>query len=226
MLRVDFDSKEFQRDMQNIVDYSIGFLDGARQGKVELLQNIGGVVVEGLKQFIDTNARMSPQALHHVYEWYQTGSPAARLFDIEYRANRAGLSFNSTFRQSVSIQKGSRVPFYNKAEIMENGVPVTITPKPGKALVFESMGETVFTKRPVTVSEPGGDAVAGSYERVFEQFFGEYFSQSFLRSSGILDHLNDPTPFKSNLSKAKNGGRSVGISTGYRWVSRIKGGVE
>ena len=225
MVRVKFDTKEFQQQMQNVVEYSMGFLDGVEKGKVKLLENIGSTVVEGIKQFIDANARVNPQTLHHVYEWYQTGSPAARLFEIEYVATHVSLSFNSRFTQSNSIQQGSKVPFYNKAEIMENGVPVTIIPKARKPLVFQDGGETVFTKAPVLVNNPGGDAVAGGYRQVFEQFFSQYFSQSFLKSSGILNHLNNPAPFKSNFAKASTGGRSLGVSVGYNWVSKSKGGV-
>jgi hypothetical protein len=225
MIDAKFNSDQFLKDMNQIVEYSAGFIEGAKLGKVDLMEQIGSAVVEALKQFIDTNARMSPQALHHVYEWYRTGSPEARLFDIQYIATHVGLSFNSTFRQSASLKMGSKVPFYDKAEIMEKGIPVTIIPQSRKPLVFESNGETVFTKSPVTVSNPGGDSVQGGYQNVFDQFFSKYFSQSFLRSSRILDHLNDPTPFKANLSGAKNGGRKFGINVGYRWVAKSKGGV-
>jgi hypothetical protein len=206
-----------------MVQYSFGFLEGAQKGKIQLMENIGETVIEGIKQFIDSNARVNPQALHHVYEWHRTGSPESRLFDIDYRATHVGLSFNSKFRQSVSVKMGSRVPFYDKAEMMENGVPVRIVPKTRNVLVFEGETETVFTKSPVNVPNPGGDAVQGSYQQAFDQFFAQYFSQSFLKSSGILDHLNDPTPFKSNLSKGKRGGRGVGISVGYRWISKTRG---
>jgi hypothetical protein len=225
MIKVNFDTNQFLKDLTNTVDYATGFIDGVNKGKVPLLENVGKVVVEGIKQFIDANARVSPQALHHVYEWYRTGSPDARLFEIEYVANQTGLSFNSTFTQSTSIREGSKVPFYNKAELMESGAPVTIIPRLPKPLVFEAGGETVFTKSPVTVSNPGGDAVAGGYQRVLEQFFSQYFSQSFLKSSGILEHLNDPSPFKRNFSKAKRGGRSLGLSVGYKWVTKSQGGV-
>ena len=225
MIQAKFNSEEFAKDMHNIVEYSFGFLDGVNRGKVALMEQIGSSIVDGLKQFIDSNARVNPQMLHHVYEWYSSGSPESRLFDVEYVATHMGLSFNSTFRQSSSLKKGSKVPFYNKAEIMENGVPVTIIPKSRKPLVFESGGETVFTKSPVVVGNPGGDAVQGGYKKVFDQFFEQYFSQSFLQSSGILKHLNDPTPFKSNIAGAKQGGRNFGINIGYQWVSRSKSGV-
>ncbi len=225
MIRSRFDTTQFEKEMKNIVEYSMGFVEGAERGKVQLLENIGKTIIEGLKQFIDSNARVSSDTLHHVYEWYQVGSPAARLFEIEYEATQSGLSFRSTFSQSTSIRQGSKVPFYDKARIMEEGLPVTIIPKARKPLVFESMGETVFTKAPVVVTNPGGDGVAGGYQRVFDQFFSQYFSQSFLRSSGILDHLNDATPFRANFGKAKTGGRSLGLNTGYRWMTKSVGGV-
>jgi hypothetical protein len=225
MINIKFNSEEFLKDMTQVVEYSAGFVEGAKLGKVQLLENIGSTIVEAMKQFIDANARVNPSSLHHVYEWYKTGSPDARLFEINYVANNVGLSFNSTFRQSVSIKAGSKVPFYDKAEIMERGLPVTIIPKARNPLIFEDNGKTVFTKLPVTVSNPGGDSVAGGYERMFDQFFSSYFTQSFLRSSGILDHLNDPTPFKRNLSRAKTGGRNLGINVGYRWIAKSKGGV-
>jgi hypothetical protein len=225
MIEAKFNTDQFLKEMQGIVEYSEGFLEGAKQGKTELLNSVGKAVVEGLKQFIDTNARINPQALHHVYEWYQTGSPASRLFEIEYISNNMGLSFNSTFTQSTSVRRGSKIPFYNKAAIMENGIPVVIVPRSRKPLVFESNGETVFTKAPVIVNSPGGDSVAGSYQKIFDLFFDKYFSQSFLQSSGLLDHLKDPTPFKKNFAKAKDGGRSFGMSIGYRWVAKSSGGV-
>jgi hypothetical protein len=103
---------------------------------------------------------------------------------------------------------------------MENGIGITIRPVSSEVLVFEDNGQKVFTKNPITVDNPGGPAVAGSYERVFDQFFSKYFTQSFLRSTGILDHLENPQPFKSNLNRGKRGGRSAGIAVGYKWISR------
>lgn len=220
MINVRFNDQQFMKEMNNIADYAEGFIDGAKLGKVELLESIGKEVIVGLQEFIDASARVNPMTMHHVYEWYQTGSPAARLFDIQYVASHVGLSFNSTFRQSVSIRKGSKVPFYNKAEIMENGIPVTIKPVSSEVLVFEDGGEKVFTRKPVTIADPGGDYVQGSYERVFNQFFTQYFRQSFLKASGILNHLENPMPFKRNIAKGKRGGRAAGISVGYRWIAK------
>lgn len=220
MIKVKFNDQKFIRELNNIADYAEGFVEGTKLGKVDLLESIGGEVILGLKEFIDASARVNPMSLHHVYEWLQTGSPQARLFDIDYRATNLGLSFNSRFRQSVTIKDGSKTPFYNKAEIMENGIPVTIKPVSSSVLAFDVDGKTVFTKKTINVSEPGGDYTQGSYEQAFNQFFNQYFKQSFLQASGILRHLENPAPFKYNIAKGKRGGRAAGISVGYRWIAR------
>jgi hypothetical protein len=50
-----------------------------------------------------------------------------------------------TFTQSETLKKGSAVPFYDKAKIMENGVPVTIAPTKSKVLKFDGPSGEVFT---------------------------------------------------------------------------------
>ncbi len=218
-MRAVFTSNQFKKDMNNIIDYSIGFLDGVQRGKTIFLKTIGLETVEVMKEFIDSNARVNPEMLHHVYEWYQTGSPSARLYDISYTTSNLGLSFRSSFSQSVSVKNGSRTPFYNKARIMEDGIPVTIRPKTAQVLSFEENGETVFTKGPVEILNPGGTEVQGGFERVFDMFFNRYFSQAFLRVSGVAKYLENPNVYKKNIQAGKKMGRSKGISTGYRWIA-------
>jgi len=222
MIRVKFDSsQQFLREMNNIANYAEGFVDGAKKAKGNMLANLGAEVIQELKNFIDINARVNPAMLHHVYEWYQTGSPAARLFDIEYNVlGGGGLSIDSNFRQSRTVAQGSKTPFYDKARIMELGIPVTIRPKTSSVLVFEDNGETVFTKKPVSVTDPGGQLVQGQYESTFNSFFNQYFSQSFLRYSKVLQNLEIPRSFVSNFRKSKTGGRSAGIAAGYEWMSK------
>jgi len=198
--------------------YSTGFLDGIQLGKQELMKSIGLQTIEVLKSYIDSNAKVNPSILHHVYEWNRTGSPAGRLYDIDYTISNLGLSFNSSFRQSTTIQNGSRIPFYDKARIMENGISVTIAPREAQALRFTENGEEVFTKSPVTVQNPGGDT-QGKFEEVFDNFFNKYFTQAFLRTSGIGAYLENPTSYKKNLAKGKRFGKLSGVSTGFRWIA-------
>jgi hypothetical protein len=148
-----------------------------------------------------------------------TGSPQARLYDISYTTSNLGLSFKSSFSQSTSIKNGSRVPFYDKARIMEQGIPVTIRPKFAQVLAFDDNGEQVFTRGPVEVLNPGGTEVEGGFERVFDMFFNTYFSQAFLRTSGIAKYLEDPKVYKKNLPAGKKMGKAKGVSTGYRWIA-------
>jgi hypothetical protein len=219
MINIKYKTNNFMKDMNSILDYANGFMDGAQAGKKELLETIGKRTVEILDEFIDANARTNQQVLHHVYEWNEAGSPGARLFDLEYTTSGGGLTFRSTFRQSASVQAGSTKPFYDKARIMEQGIPVTIRPVRAKALVFEDNGQKVFTKSAVTVSNPGGQAVAGGFEQTVDTFFRSYWQQSFLKATGIADILRNPIQFKQNLPRAKAGGRAVGYDVGYRWIA-------
>jgi hypothetical protein len=190
-----------------------------------MLDNLGQGTIEALGQYIDAMARGDQYAMHHVYEWYQTGSPAARLFDLEYTVSNAGLSLKSSFRQSTTIAENSNEPFYDKARIMENGIPVTISPK-RKALVFEEGGETIFVSKPITINNPGGTAVEGAYERVFDTFFKSYFTQAFLKSSGLFDYISKPVLYKKNIAAGSKGGRQVGKKVGYTWIANAKVGVN
>ena len=224
-MKVNLNATAMEKSLQNIVDYSFGFLEGAQNGKRVMLDNLGESTIEALGQYIDAMARGDQYAMHHVYEWYQTGSPAARLFDLDYTVSNAGLSLKSSFRQSSSISQDSNEPFYDKARIMENGIPVTITPK-RKVLAFEEGGETIFVSKPITVNNPGGTAVEGAYERVFDTFFKSYFTQAFLKSSGLFDYISKPVLYKKNVLAGSVGGRSVGKKVGYTWIANAKVGVE
>ena len=210
----------------NITEYSIGFLDGVQGGKTVFLEKFGQGVIEVLKLYIDSEARTNPQSLHHVYEWYQTGSPSARLFNIEQSVNRGGVSFNVGFTQSQTLAKGSNVPFYDKARIMEKGKSVTIRPKNATALSFEIDGEQIFTKKDITIDNPGGDYVEGSFKNIMDEFFSSYFTQSFLRSSGLYDYLKRPDAYKDNLTAGAMRGKVPGYETGFRWITGARIGVK
>lgn len=225
-MRVTLNTKKFEREMSNIVNYSIGFLDGVDQGKKLFLKNLGMGTVETLKKYVDANARINQPALQHMYEWYRVGSPEARLFDINYFVKGDGISVRSTFSQSRSVSKNNEEPFYNKARIMEEGVPITITPKKSSVLVFEEGGKTIFTKKEIKIQYPGGPEAKGSYEKTFDEFFKFYFSQAFLRSSGLLEYLENPKAYKHNIKEGSRGGKSVGLKVGYQWIINAKVGMD
>jgi hypothetical protein len=216
MIAIKFSNKDFVQDMNNVINYSTGFIEGANRNKFRLMNRLGKDIVERLKQFIDANARLSPERLHHVYEWHKAGSPDARLYDITYRSTAKGLSFNYTFSQSISLQRGSSTPFYNKAKIMEEGLPVTISPVSRKALRFTVNGEEVFSKGTITVNNPGGEETTRGLENTINSFFNNFFTQSYLRASGMIAHLETLKSFRDNLKKGA--GKQAGINAGARWV--------
>lgn len=225
-MKVSMDIRSLEKQLNNIVEYSFGFLEGAQFGKKIFLNHIGQGIIKGLGQYIDTSAKLNPQALHHVYEWYQTGSPSARLFDLNYTVGSIGLSVNGSFKQSRTVSQDSKVPFYDKARIMENGIPVTIKPKNAQALAFNSAGETVFTKKPVTIKNPGGDAVQNSFSQIFDEFMLRYFKQSFLKASGLYDYISNPVVYKKELNSGSKKGKSKGRDVGFKWITNAKIEVE
>jgi hypothetical protein len=223
-LKTTFDTRSFKKDMTNILNYSVGFLEGVQRGKTKFLHSIGVGTIEVLKDFIDANARTNPEMLHHIYEWSSVGSPSGRLYDLDYTVSGLGLSIKSSFKQSTTIQAGGTVPFYDKARIIENGIPVVIRPKKASAIRFEQNGEEIFSKGQVVVENPGGTAAEKGFEKTFDLFFNNYFSQAFLRASGIERYLSNPELYKKNMTRGKSGGRQIGIETGYRWIANA--GVE
>jgi hypothetical protein len=92
MIVAKFNSSQFAKEMNNLMEYSAGFLTGVQRGKIRLLEEVGEKTKEILGQYLDSNARVNPELLHHVYEWYRTGSPEARLFNLNYNA-AAGLPY-------------------------------------------------------------------------------------------------------------------------------------
>lgn len=219
-MRMTIDDAKFLKEMNNVVDYAEGFLQGAKLAQPKMLKNLGVSIKELIEEYIDAIARMDPEQLHHVYEWYQVGSPDARLFNIDYVVSGRGLSVNSTFSQSRSIRDGSKTPFYDKASVMEAGVSVTIRPRQSSVLAFDVNGQQVFTSSPVTVNSPGGRSVQGAFKNTFEGFFKQYLSQSMLDISGISKDIKNPTTFKTNLRAGKTGGKAVGLRVGAEWMAR------
>lgn len=218
MIVTKFDDTKFVNDMNSIIEYSFGFIDGAKKATPVFLKNLGSLIQQKMGDYVDVMARLEPQKLKHVYEFGMNGIESGRLFDIAYRVSGNGLSINSSFRQSSVAGQSGQI-FYNKAKIMEEGIPVTIKPK-RKVLVFDDNGELVFTQKPVTVKDPGGPQAQGGYENTIRTFVQSYFSQSFLHATGLDKHLSEPTYYKSGLSSAKVGGRAAGERQGYEWLAK------
>jgi hypothetical protein len=216
---VNIDPKEMSKILKNSVDYSRGFLDGANLNMIVFNKKLSDIAAEALKKYIDTRARMSPESLHHVYEWNRVGDPSARLFEIDCQATKNTISLFGKFLPSTSISENSNEPFIDKANIMENKIAIEVEPRSSNVLAFEVMGEPVFTVNSVYIANPGGDEVAGSFGRAVDEFFDVYFNTTFLRQSGIFDSISNPKEFGIYFpSGAKGGGRSTGLNAGRKYM--------
>jgi hypothetical protein len=168
---------------------------------------------------------MSPELLHHIYEWEKTGSPEARLFDIDYKITGIGITFVSSLKQSSSIKNGSNVPFYNKANIMEEGIPLVIEEKDAQVLFFEIDGEEFFRNGPIYIANPGGGQTRGSFVRAYNEFYNIYFTKDYLNSIRFYDHFRGSKEYQKNVkiaSKSKNA-TSIGRAAALSWINNAPG---
>jgi len=155
--------------------------------------------------YMDAQARSKPKSLHHVYEWKKAGDKSARLFKLNsYEQN--GLSFKITYdfldsKTNVPSGRGrKKYKFANKAFIMENGIPVRISPVAAERLVFEVDGYTVFMPKGVSVvvSKPGGGKATGRFRIAYAQFFTGQLVNESIRRSGFQNIFN------AGMNKALN----------------------
>jgi hypothetical protein len=153
--------------------------------------------------YVDAQARVNPQSLHHVYEWNKVGNSGSRLFKLNV-TERNGLSFKlgSTFLMSKSPVPNSfgkrKYVFKNKASVMEAGMPVIISPRAAKRLVFETSTGTVYMPigASVTVTRPGGGKATGRFQIAYARFFTGNLVNLSIKRSGFQQIFN------SSLTKA------------------------
>lgn len=99
---------------------------------------------------------------------------------------------------------------------MENAIEVVIEPKNSPVLVFEDGGDTVFTTNAIYVANPGGDEVAGSFGRVVEDFFDNYFQNSLLIP--FMATLAKANEFTDSFAEGTRGGKAVGVRAGIKYM--------
>jgi hypothetical protein len=142
-------------------------------------------------EFVDSQARIKPKSLHHVYEWKKVGEADARLFKLnKFNTQALGFSMTYEFLPSKTFASSSgnrRHVFVNKASVMEAGMPLKIAPRYSKRLVFESNGITVFMPEnaSVVVRRPGGVSVKNSFKMTYSRFFKSNLVNLSIKKSGF-----------------------------------------
>lgn len=221
---IRIDTKQVNRILNNTVQYNYGFLEGIEMNQIFFNAQLGEVTSDAVKKFIDSKARMEPQAFHHLYEWDEVGSPNTRLFDFNIKPSKRVIHFYGKFLKSTTTGPESSRPFRDKAKVMENQISVTVEPRWSDILAFDVEDKTVFTTKTIYIANPGGDEVAGSFGMAVEEFFNVHFTNTFIRQSGIFEKLSIPIEYTQGFSSgAKGGGRSAGRRAGQRYLN-VKGG--
>lgn len=184
--------------MRNVGAYIEGVAVATRSFDIdkEIGQAITTIAKVSLGKFIDSEARLSPKSLHHVYEWNQTGKPLGRLWKIDGTYKSGSIVLSSEFRPSKTFAPNKYGPrrskFIFKADVMEKGQPVRITARNAQALHFYSKdGDPVFIPKGkfVTVKTPGGKQVKGSYKKTMNRFLASSRLLVDIQESGILARI-------------------------------------
>ena len=154
-------------------------------------------IMKDFGNYVDTLARIRPKSFHHVYEWGRVGDMSSRLFTLESK-DQEGTAFSVAykFKASVSLVPNSdgkrRHVFINKAQVMENGNPLIISPRSAERLVFDANGHKVFMPKgkSVFVKNPGGQSVKNQFQMAYRKFFSGQLVKLSIAKSGFNNVFN------------------------------------
>jgi hypothetical protein len=226
MIRSRIKADDLIKKLNNTVKYSSGVVSELNKNKALLNQKVGHTSIAAFYDYLDGLARSHPGMLHHVYEWGEVGNPMERLYDLSLAINSTSAVIDADFLQSNTPSEDGGEPFYNKATIMEEGIPVTINEKDAKALAFTIDGAEYFRVGPITIANPGGQATRGSFVQAFNEFYGVYFTEVYLPAIRFYDYFSNPKFYEKYFASGVNGGGySTGKSAAFSWIAKAPGEV-
>lgn len=181
-------------------------------------------------EYMDAKARQNPIVYHHVYEFNKTGDKGARLFKTNVTSTPDGsATIIYNFTLSKEPNKEGYV-FKNKAEVMENNETIVINPKTKEYLKYTLEDGRFVTSKQSIVENPGGPAVARSFETTFSKFMAiqpaiiiEKFKFFDFVERGIIQKRKSATPRLNKgiisdartLAKIDSDQIAEGVSTYY-----------
>jgi len=183
----------------------IAKLTESKQFKDKFKSVIFAQILKDFGNYVDAQARVKPNSLHHMYEWKKAGDEKARLFNLRM-IDGEGVSFKISYEYKLSKsfvpapEGRRRHVFSNKASVMEAGMPLIIAPRHSERLVFDSNGQTIFMPKgaSVTVKRPGGSGVKNQFTLKYSIFFRSQLVNQSIKASGFQRLFN------SSLTKAMN----------------------
>jgi hypothetical protein len=183
----------------------------------------------------------NPESLSHMYEWGQVGDPNGKLWRHVLKGNGANRSAFFEFKasrktvpvdpalQSVGVRKIH--VFVWKAMVLENGLPVKISPKLAKYLVFVAKKQTsnatssgtgfvkngiVYFKGTISIARAGNERINGAFTREWTQWWASGEPELAIRkhlTKPALDAMEKTFAEKvSSFSKLKEKDKKIGIT--------------
>jgi len=211
--------------LKNSVEYTGSFASELKKNQDILNKKVGEESIDAFYNYLDGLARSHPGMLHHVYEWGNIGNPTERLFELTMTSNRTSAVIDAQFLESRVPSPTSTEPFYDKAEIMEDGRTVTINQVEADVLFFEIDGEEFFRSGPIIIANPGGEATRGSFLQAFDEFYGSYFTEVHLKAIRFYQYFANPKVFEKYFASATKGGASSkGRKVALSWIMNSPGG--
>lgn len=194
--------------------------------KQKITRGAAFIIKNYFDQYLDQRARQTPNAYHHVYEFNKTGKTNSRLFKgtVSNVGDSAVITYNFTAAKEPN-RDGYNFP--NKAEVMEEGKTLTITPKRGKYLKYQLEDGRFVTSEKSVVENPGGSEVAGSFEETFNNFMNTT-GRTVLDKFGFFKKIERTMIEKRRLAipRINSGMVADAISTAKRDSDQIAGGVS
>ena len=223
MYSVRVDGKEARKVLNNLVEYSDGFITETKAKESTITQRLTDMSIDQFYTYLDQLARVNPGMLHHVYEWGMVGDPSGRLYELKRKLSKSTGIVTADFIESQVPTQNSDQVFYDKATIMEEGITVIVNEVEAEALFFEVDGVEYFRTGPIVIENPGGPDVRGSFVEQFEQFYNVYFDEVYLRAIRFYQYFMDAKPYEQNFKAAMKSGnaRGIGKKTALSWVMNM-----
>lgn len=190
MKRGGFSDGGFAEKVVALTTYDMSMLSSLhrKQANKQMIEHGAATIVSRyFEEYIDAKARVSPESLHHIYEFDMSGNKDARLFRRNITSTTSGAVISYSF---IKAKRPNRegYPFENKASVMESGEPITIRPK-RKAFLQYKLDNGRFIRSSVSVVQnPGGD-VAGNFNNEIKSYTSNK-AKTVLREFGYFDKIN------------------------------------
>lgn len=146
MIKIDFDAQKMSEALGVIKSFEYAIKTPVHINEVIKAANI--LITSEFISHMSNVALASPTKFKHMYEWRSNGDPnerlwkhvlrgagANRIMTFEFKASKTSVPVAAPLR-AVGVQQNHI--FVWKATVMELGLPVRISPKLAKMLVFES----------------------------------------------------------------------------------------